>query len=840
MEEVCKAQQGPKHASQSLPRVACVCQSLPRVACVCDASMAGGAADNMPELAASSPHFHHARSPAEALSQLQHDDDDSLEGGTALEFDSPAAPQHSASSQQQVGVVGALEWDASPAPPAGGAASSASVTRPLVWNGTIWTSADGSCSQFPDAELAAWDDDASSPMHLESHALQHCVLQQSTMADGADGQRNTAHAFADRVAALRARALARAEAAGLPSSSKGSVHTPTLAGGSSLPKRGSSSCAGSSLPSAKRGKSVTARAIRATRLLAVNVVSSALRGFNENVNGHSLSQCNFPTYRSDGIKVPCWHHAWRLIASVGEASGEEGKWAEQFAKLSSQASMASAFTSADLHFVAKRAWFMQSLAQEERGRWVFQLLQHGWHADVDAATRQISGAERMHYYVHGQEVCRHTFLLAYPVDSSTLGRIVSHIKGGAKCAYEKEELGVRERPPNDSEVELDVAAWLYNWAEDNGEELPGKEHWGRLYVPRTDVTDLHREMVEEFKEVGLYPPDTPSYRMVLRVWNEHPTLKHVRRARDKRNFQGCSQCTTLRVAIRRAARSGCRAELLAARAELAAHKKLQKDQRQLYYKRRWMARQKDAGCLSIIFDKWNSQTTTVPYFMRAPVDVWKKLKKMVLGMHVLLVMVHGRPNSNYFYYMNGAIRGDANFNIEGIRRSMLAHADGGALPETLYGQMDRAGDNLNFTMLGFFGVLVLWGMLGQVFISCLVVSHTHEDVDQTFSVGARFMYKAMGMLLSVAEFFGAMMEAYRGLSATHTKVQSVLDWKWWLGTGPGKDCEERCCINKKGMKGLRTQRIDGIHTYTLPHSHTPTLPHSHAPTLPHSHTPTLR
>ena len=146
---------------------------------------------------------------------------------------------------------------------------------------------------------------------------------------------------------------------------------------------------------------------------------------------------------------------------------------------------------------------------------------------------------------------------------------------------------------------------------------------------------------------------------------------------------------------------------------------------------------------------------------------------------------------------------------------MLAHADGGALPETLwYGQMDRAGDNLNFTMLGFFGVLVLWGMLGQVFLSCLVVSHTHEDVDQTFSVGARFMYKAMGMLLSVAEFFGAMMEAYRGLSATHTKVQSVLDWKWWLGTGPGKDCEERCCINKKGMKGLRTQRIDGIHTYT--------------------------
>jgi len=51
----------------------------------------------------------------------------------------------------------------------------------------------------------------------------------------------------------------------------------------------------------------------------------------------------------------------------------------------------------------------------------------------------------------------------------------------------------------------------------------------------------------------------------------------------------------------------------------------------------------------MIFDKWNSQTTTVPYFMRSPVDVWKKLKKAVLGMHVLLVMIHGKPNSNHFF-----------------------------------------------------------------------------------------------------------------------------------------------------------------------------------------------
>ena len=713
-----------------------------------------------------SPHFKRARSPGEALASLQPDGDDEA---LPLDFDSPCLPQPRSRTPPPPQDGAGLIFDSPAAPRSAGSATSpaaaaaAQSSPPLVWNGIVWTSMDGGISQFPEADDAFWGDDEGWDLAGEDCALASSSSQ--PVAATMDTATDTASAFADRVVALRARAEKRARDAGLGASEGG---TPECTGSSQVLPSSSAAThitrqrgGGVALPPAKR-PTVLTRAARACKLLTISVISMALRGTSDNGTSHSLSQCRFPTTGPRG-KVACWSHAWRLVAQRGETAGEEGSWAEQYAKLSADDFHSSAFTAADLHFVAKRDWFMQSLTQEERSKWVFALLFDKYYADVNPTTQRVEGTPRMHYFVHDQEVCRHTFLLAYPIDSNTLGRLVKRIKQGARHAFEKEEMGARQRPPNDAELELDVAAWLYNWAEDNGEELPGKEHWGRLYVPRTDVADLHRQIEEEFKEVEGVFPKLPSYRMVLRVWNEHPTLKHVRVAKDKRNFQGCSRCTTLRVAIRRAARSGSRAELLAARAELAAHKKLQKDQRQLYYKRRWMARQSEAGCLSIIFDKWNSQTTTVPYFMRAPVDVWKTLKKQVLGMHVLLVMVHGRPNSNYFYYMNGAIRGDANFNVEGIRRSLLAHADGGALPETLYAQMDRAGDNLNYTMLGFFGVLVLWNMLGQVFLSCLVVSHTHEDVDQTFSVGARFMYKAMGMLLSVFEFFDAMMQAYKEL-----------------------------------------------------------------------------
>ena len=674
-----------------------------------------------------SPHFKCAVSPGEALAFLQ---PDAEEAASALDFGSPlppapksrASPLPTRDKQDDAGLL--FDSPEMPLCAVNPAADLAQCPLPLVWNGIVLTSMDGSASQLPDADHAAWDDYGGGGWE---EAGEECAARSAVRSAWQSGQAtdaassssdDAAAAFADRVAAFRARALQRAQDAGLSGSAKCTPEWLTASShSSSVTHSTRQRSGGDALPPAKR-PTVLNRAARACKLLAISVVSMALRGVSDDGTGHSLQQCRFPTYGPNG-KVPCWQYAWRLVAATGEAAGEEGKWAEQYTKLSADDFHSSAFTGGDLHFVAKRGWFLESLTQEERRRWVFKLCVNQYYADVNPATQRIEGKPRMHYFVHGQEVCRHTFLLAYPIDSNTLGRIVSRIKEGARHAYEKDEMGVRARPPNESELELDVAAWLYNWAEDNGEELPGKEHWGRLYVPRTDVSDLHRDIEAEFSEVAGVYPTLPSYRMVLRVWNEHPTLKHVRVAKDKRNFQGCSRCTTLRVAIRRAARGGSRADLLAARAELAAHKKLQKDQRQLYYKRRWMARQSEAGCLSIIFDKWNSQTTTVPYFMRAPVDVWKALKKQVLGMHVLLVMVHGRPNSNYFYYMNGAIRGDANFNIEGIRRSLLAHTQGGALPETMYAQMDRAGDNLNYTMLGFFGVLVLWGMLGQV-------THTHK------------------------------------------------------------------------------------------------------------------
>ncbi len=73
----------------------------------------------------------------------------------------------------------------------------------------------------------------------------------------------------------------------------------------------------------------------------------------------------------------------------------------------------------------------------------------------------------------------------------------------------------------------------------------------------------------------------------------------------------------------------------------------------------------------MILDKWDSAKTTVPYFARSPGAWWSTSKKEVLEQHVLGVLVHDVPNRNYFFTVNPTVRGDANLNIEGIRRVLL-------------------------------------------------------------------------------------------------------------------------------------------------------------------------
>ena len=255
---------------------------------------------------------------------------------------------------------------------------------------------------------------------------------------------------------------------------------------------------------------------------------------------------------------------------------------------------------------------------------------------------------------------------------------------------------------------------------------------------------IYEEMVDDYRFNRVEVSAIPSISTFRAVWKEHPSLAHVRMAKDKRNFQGCPQCIGLKAEIRRTQQAGDRVAWGVARAKLSAHRQLQRRERLVYYHRRHKARDEMSDCFSMIFDKWSSNTTTCPFLARSPVTCWQALKNKILRLHVMLVVAHLRGgNHNFFFTANESVVGGANFTTECLHRALLALANGGALKPTGYFQADSASDNKCHTVLYFLGYLVEHDMLRDAYLSMLVVHHTHEDVDQVFSVGLQYLYQGI-------------------------------------------------------------------------------------------------
>jgi hypothetical protein len=185
-----------------------------------------------------------------------------------------------------------------------------------------------------------------------------------------------------------------------------------------------------------------------------------------------------------------------------------------------------------------------------------------------------------------------------------------------------------------------------------------------------------------------------------------------------------------------------------------------------YYRRREEGRDPSHDSVSVILDKMDSNKTTVPFFARGPGSWWSSLKKQVLQQHVLAVLVHGRPNkrklynsnlfewvcaslsarfsgcivlargcvspygcacsgscgvwwcvqnsyratpktvTEYLYTVNDSIKGDANLNIEGLRRTYADLFWDRPMPRTLYIQADNASDNKCWALVAWLAMLV--------------------------------------------------------------------------------------------------------------------------------------
>ena len=466
-------------------------------------------------------------------------------------------------------------------------------------------------------------------------------------------------------------------------------------------------------------------------LMGDNVLSRALCGdrprnsSGESFVAHPIGACSNPA--PDG--GPCWSGLW---------SGGRGQVRDE------------------------RSLFLNR-SQESRSSLVFDKLQ-------SMITTEGADKEDFRFFAHGREVCRHTFLLANPISDAQLFKLQARIRAGRLQAHEKHEFELASLQQRDRPKRLSIIGWYAGYAATVGDYMPDEQE---VIVPRRERKDEYGEY-----RAALYP-EHAEYNYFAAILREAEELSHIRRARQLVNFQACTRCVDLNAQVTHALKSGNRSAAEAAKALRISHIRETRDERLAYYGRREKARDPSESCVSIILDKSDSKKTTSPWFAQSPGAWWSAASKECLTQHLLGVLVHGRPNRSFLYAVNDSIKGDANLNVEGLRRTLASMYAQTPMPRTLYVQGDNASDNKCWTVVAFLAMLVFHGYTKEAFLSFLIVGHTHEDIDQLFSVISRY-FRKLRKVATPQQFLCEVAASLQGQQAEVSSIEAVLQYDTWL------------------------------------------------------------
>ncbi len=217
------------------------------------------------------------------------------------------------------------------------------------------------------------------------------------------------------------------------------------------------------------------------------------------------------------------------------------------------------------------------------------------------------------------------------------------------------------------------------------------------------------------------------------------------------------------------------------------HWDLQRLQRRCYYDRKVRGLSHKDRYLSIIMDAMDQGKTQLPLMTRKQKnDTVKLMKQKLMG-----VMAHG--HGTYVYVAHPPMATGTNFSIECLWRTIMKLNDeytakGKHLPPVLTLQLDNASDNKSKTMLAFATYLVEAGVFESIELNFLMVGHTHEDIDQFFSVIAgrfkRLVFQSSAAtVISYEDFQKEVMAAFRDVEKKPKCVDRVAvchDFVTWF------------------------------------------------------------
>jgi hypothetical protein len=271
-----------------------------------------------------------------------------------------------------------------------------------------------------------------------------------------------------------------------------------------------------------------------------------------------------------------------------------------------------------------------------------------------------------------------------------------------------------------------ISAWLRMFSKAVGDKMP---HEDVLVLPYRQINAIYEEYEDDMKFIG---EDVASNSWFNIVFNDFCNDNKTRLCRDTGTFVTCTVCDAYHARLRAATTPSERQQLKALRRK---HLDKQRQQRELYYQHKLRAMMFPKKYLSIIVDGMDQKKTDCPVMGRYVKD------EAPLVQRIIGVKVHGL--GNYVYVADESVPGGSNLILEVLNRTLLDLDAKGLLPtdpeSVFYLQVDNCGENKNRTMFAYLTDLVRRGVFSKIRAGFLMVGHTHEDIDQFFSVIALYL-----------------------------------------------------------------------------------------------------
>lgn len=355
---------------------------------------------------------------------------------------------------------------------------------------------------------------------------------------------------------------------------------------------------------------------------------------------------------------------------------------------------------------------------------------------------------KFRYFIQTRQVCRNFYLRCRGIVSSTLHSAQQDVQQN-KCS----NLSVGENKisfkETNSKGKTEIKCWIEQYGSQCGDKMP---HEQVTVLPYRNIKPIYEEYEADIQESKPTDAKKKCRSYFYRTFNKACAELKMRLARNTGDFLNCTVCDAYDEQLRKAKTMEDRDAIKFYRSR---HKQKQATQREKYYKHRNKANTMKHRYLSIIIDGMDQKKTNVPITGRAVKDP-SPLTQRIIG-----AKVHG--HGNYAFIVDETVPGGANLICEVLRLILKDLENKGALPHdrpVLYLQVDNCGENKNKTMFAFLTDLVRQKVFHKIKAGFLMVGHTHEDIDQFFSVISSYLKQIHIFCPDQASLFAAIGNAF--------------------------------------------------------------------------------